>query len=126
MSTPEERADRKVWAALDREARRDRLIRRVAVIAWSLTFLAVLIYAGATAAQVNEVRRLVAVGAAPTDSLYLAVVPLVGVIGVLSVLIATLATVGMFLRMRTASLLEIQQRLAALEAILASRADDGK
>ena len=37
----------------------------------------------------------------------------------MSVLIATLATVAVFLRLRTASLSEIQLRLAALEEMLA-------
>jgi hypothetical protein len=45
------------------------------------------------------------------------------VLGVLSLLIAVLSTVGIFLRLRTASLTEIQLRLAALEQVLASRLD---
>ena len=40
-------------------------------------------------------------------------------LGLVSVLIATLATVAVFLRLRTASLNEIQLRLAALEEMLA-------
>ncbi len=44
--------------------------------------------------------------------------PLIAVTGVLSVLIATVSTVGIFLRLRTASLAEIQVRLAALEQML--------
>ena len=44
--------------------------------------------------------------------------PLIAVTGVLSVLIATVSTVGVFLRLRTASLAEIQVRLAALEQML--------
>jgi hypothetical protein len=50
--------------------------------------------------------------------------PLFIVLGFLSVLIATLSTVGVFLRLRTASLTEIQLRLAALEEMLRSRKDD--
>ena len=46
------------------------------------------------------------------------------VLGVLSVLIATLSTVGMFLRQRTASLAEIQLRLAALEELLTRKAQE--
>jgi hypothetical protein len=39
------------------------------------------------------------------------------------VLIATLSTIGIFLRLRTSSLAEIQLRLAALEAMLSSPQD---
>ena len=39
----------------------------------------------------------------------------------LSVLVATVSTIGVFIRMRTSSLHEIQLRLAALEDMLASR-----
>jgi hypothetical protein len=45
------------------------------------------------------------------------------VLGILSLLIARLSTVSVFLRVRTASLPEIQLRLAALEDMLASRLD---
>lgn len=48
-------------------------------------------------------------------AVYDAALPLVAVVGVLSLLIATLGTVGIFLRLRTASLSEIQLRLANLE-----------
>lgn len=47
--------------------------------------------------------------------------PLVIALGILSVLIATVSTIGMFVRMRTASLHEIQLRLAALEEMIVSR-----
>jgi len=40
------------------------------------------------------------------------------------VLIATLSTIGIFLRLRTASLIEIQLRLAALEEILTRKAQE--
>jgi hypothetical protein len=41
------------------------------------------------------------------------------------VLVATLSTIGIFLRLRTASLTEIQLRLAALEDVLGAQADAG-
>lgn len=49
--------------------------------------------------------------------------PLVVVLGTISLLIATLSTVGIFFRLRTASLAEIQLRLAALEDVLRSKPD---
>ena len=49
--------------------------------------------------------------------------PTVAVLGILSLLVATLSTVGIFLRLRTASLSEIQLRLAALEEMIVSHLD---
>jgi len=45
------------------------------------------------------------------------------VLWTLCLLIAALSTVGVFLRQRTASLAEIQLRLAALEDMLGARGD---
>ncbi len=64
------------------------------------------------------VRRRIAVGVDSPLALYDAAMPLVAVVGVVSLLVATLTTVGIFLRLRTASLSEIQLRLAALEEML--------
>jgi hypothetical protein len=62
-------------------------------------------------------------GKVPRRAIADAALPLIVVLGLLSLLIATLTTVGIFLRLRTASLAEIQLRLAALEDMLASRPD---
>jgi hypothetical protein len=123
MTQSKETAHAAVWEAVERDRRRDRTLRRVSVAAWSVTFAAVLVYASMIVIQILDLRRLVAAGIAVERSLFLAAIPLVGVIGVLAVLIATLATIGMFLRARTASLQEIQQRLAALEAVVVQRTD---
>lgn len=58
------------------------------------------------------------VGGATIGNVLALTMPLIAVTGVLSVLIATVSTVGVFLRLRTASLAEIQVRLAALEQML--------
>ncbi|HEY2164790.1 MAG TPA: hypothetical protein VGH04_12400, partial [Gemmatimonadaceae bacterium] len=64
------------------------------------------------------VKKRLELGVVGTLELYDSVLPLVAVVGVLAVLIATLSTVGVFLRLRTASLAEIQLRLANLEEML--------
>jgi hypothetical protein len=46
--------------------------------------------------------------------------PFITVVGIFSFLVAVLSTIGMFLRFRTASLAEIQTRLAAMEKMLTS------
>jgi len=123
MTNPHGKDSERVWAAIEAEKRRDRLLRRVSIVAWSVTFVIVLVLTVLIGAQVSQIMRAVAVGAAPWTAVIWSAVPLVVVLGVLSVLIATLSTIGIFLRLRTASLSEIQVRLAALEAMLTSRPD---
>ena len=72
-------------------------------------------------AQVSHMMRLAAVGALPWGAVLGSAMPFLGVLWTLSLLVATLATVGVFLRLRTASLSEIQLRLAALEEMLSSQ-----
>ena len=118
-------ASGKAWEAIENERRRDRLIRRVSVTAWSITFFFVAILAILVCMQVAQLARGALVGALPWVTVFGAAMPLVIVLGLLSVLVATLSTIGIFLRLRTASLTEIQLRLAALEDMLAARGNGG-
>lgn len=113
----------KAWAAIEDEKRRDRFIRRVSIIAWVVTFVIALLFVAAIGVQVAEMLRFSMAGVTPMMSVVGAAMPLFVVLGFLSVLIASLSTVGVFLRLRTASLSEIQLRLAAIEDMLASRTD---
>lgn len=107
-------ATESVMDRIDEEHRRDVFIRRAAKIAWGVTFLIVLFLIGLTITQI------VGMTSGNTGLMVIAslAMPLAFTLGALSVLVATLCTIGMFLRMRTASLQEIQLRLAALEQIL--------
>ena len=118
---PPSTAYESAWSAIDKEKRRDRLIRRVSVIAWSTTFVVVLIFAAITVQRIVLLRKQVASGFALPQAVSDAALPLVAVVGVLSLLIATLCTVGIFLRLRTASLSELQLRLASLEDMIRTR-----
>jgi uncharacterized membrane protein len=109
------------WALIENEKRRDRFIRRVAITAWSVTFAIVLILAVMVGVQVAQIFKAFGGGFVPFMTVVASAMPLISVLLILSALIATLSTVGIFLRLRTASLAEIQLRLAALEEILASR-----
>lgn len=106
------------WDAIEKEKQRDRAIRRTSIIAWGTTFVVLLIFAGITVQRILQARERVILGIHPPNAVYDAALPLIVVIGVLSLLIATLATIGIFLRLRTASLSEIQLRLANLEDML--------
>ena len=110
-----------VWDAIENEKKRDRFIRRVSVTAWSVTGVLVLVLAVLVLGQAVSMARAAMLGALPCMSVAGIVMPLVIALGMLSVLIATVSTIGMFVRMRTASLHEIQLRLAALEDMIVSR-----
>lgn len=110
-----------VWRMIDAEKRRDRWIRRVSIAAWSVTGAVLLVFGAISAAQIAEVQRRAAVGLIPEGAVWEAALPLVIVVGLISLLVAVLATVGIFLRLRTASLHEVQLRLAALEQMLVER-----
>jgi len=120
MSTQVSPASERVWAAIEREKRRDQLVRRVSIAAWSVTGGAVLIFGAVRAWEVWRLLQLVRDDVAPFAVVVDRVMPMVTVIGVLGLLVAILSTVGIFLRLRTASLSEIQLRLAALEEMIAS------
>jgi hypothetical protein len=118
MTAPHASATDKAWARIEDEKRRDRFLRRVSTVAWTITFVIVLGYGILTAWQVWEMYRAYLVGAMPFLTVVGMITPLIIVLGVVSLLIALVATIGVFLRLRTASLNEIQLRLAALEEML--------
>jgi len=86
-----------------------------------VTFVALLLVAVSVGWNV----WLVLVGALKGNVSYTQVfrtaMPLVWVLGTISFLIAILSTVGVFMRFRTASLGEIQLRLAAVEEMLSAQ-----
>ncbi len=125
MATHARAGDEQVWAQIEREKRIDKRLRRISIAAWTFTLLLTLAFAVVTGLQATRVMAQFT-RIAPNDfgtiltaaMMARELLPLVIVLGILSTLIATLSTVGIFLRLRTASLHEIQLRLAALEAML--------
>ena len=120
------KSNAEAWAVVETEKRRDRALRRVSIAAWAATFVVVAVFAVIVAMHVSLNWSLSTVGAMDRRDVLDAAIPLVVVLGVLSLLIAVLATVGIFLRLRTASLAEIQLRLATIEAIVAGQGDEGR
>ena len=90
-------------------------------MAWSLTFALVLLLGILVGMSAAQMLKAVLMGAVPWSAVVGAVMPFV--VGVVALLIAALSTVGIFLRMRTDTLQEVQARLAGLEDMLASRPD---
>ena len=111
------------WRIIDNEKRRDRFIRGVCIAAWAVTFLIVLVVVVLVASSAREMYGAYTEGAVPWMTVAGSLLPLVDVLWKLSLLVAALSTVLVFLRLRTASLAEIQMRLAALEELVASQGD---
>jgi hypothetical protein len=97
---------------IDREARFERRVRRAAQLAWSVT-VALLPLTGITI-------FLIETGVGMVDVLR-AMLIVLGMAGILSLFAAALTTIGWLFRSRAPTLAAIDQRLAALEAILLSR-----
>jgi hypothetical protein len=106
---------------LDQERRRDRLIRRLCIVSWTVTILLVLVFAAMVAVPLIQMLRAFGGGMFTWSAVIATAMPLVGALWTLSLLVAALSTVGVFLRFRSASLAEIQLRLAALEDLLGGR-----
>ncbi len=113
------------WDAINADKRLDRIIRRVGVVAWVITALLLIAYGTMISIEAIRMARLVALGAMGKEVPLDVLSRFAAVLGGLSLLVAVLCTIGVFLRMRTATLAEIQLRLAALEDMLAKRGDEG-
>jgi len=119
--TPPNAASDKTWALIENEKRRDRFIRRVNLAAWTVTFALVLLVAILVGVQVFQLNQARLAGRMTWSAVIGSAMPLIDILWKLSLLVAALSTVGIFLRLRTASLTEIQVRLAALEEAVAGR-----
>jgi uncharacterized membrane protein YhdT len=117
-------ASDRTLAMIENEKRRDRFVRRVNIAAWAFALTVVLLIGVLVAVQAAHNWRAAAVGALPWSAVTGAVMPLVDVLWKLSLLVAALSTIAVFLRLRTASLTEIQLRLATLEELFARGADE--
>jgi hypothetical protein len=121
MTTVASPAYEKAWALVEAEKRRDRFIRRVSIIAWSVTFAIVLLFVALTLPAFIEMFRGALAGNLPWITVVGTATPLISTLLILSILVAALSTVGVFLRFRSASLAEIQLRLAQLEDMIATQ-----
>ena len=112
--------DDHVAAIMDSEGKRDRLVKRVSFVAWAVTIGIMLVFALIVGFEVLRTLERVGLGVASNRDVVDALVPLLAVVGTTSFLLALVSTTAVFLRFRTASLGDIQLRLASLEAALSS------
>jgi hypothetical protein len=125
MQSDSERSGR-AWGIIEREKRRDTLIRKASTVAWIVTLALAGIYAISMVAEVVTIVRSFMARRLPVLDILVAVTPLVASLGTLMLLLAVLGTLGVFLRFRTASVNELQLRLAALEDLLIDRANSSR
>jgi hypothetical protein len=116
MSSP---AD--AWAAIEKEKRFDRFVRKACIAAWAVTLGLLIVFGIGSAAAAVQMMRMLAGKGFPWMTLIGPAMPFLGALWTVCLLVATLTTVGVFLRLRTSSLSEIQLRLAALEEMLTAR-----
>ncbi|MCE7991597.1 MAG: hypothetical protein HEP71_06440 [Roseivirga sp.] len=118
MNDTNDKQTDQVWDLIDREKKRDKMIRRISRVAWGATLVMLLVFLTFTLIDLSRQMDLYSKGIIPYASVLNAVVPFAVILGSLSLIIAILSTVGVFLRLRTTSLLEVQQRLANLEQMV--------
>lgn len=123
MSNKPQSVPDELWRQVEMEKEKDRRIRRISSVAWSVTGLAILFYGSIIFQQFLQYRRMVDSGVMPSGSEWAALVPLVGVVGLVALFVAILSTVGMFFRLRTTSLEELKVRLTALEDLVVDHVD---
>lgn len=98
---------------IEREERFERRVRRAAQLAWAVTF--------ALLPSVGIAIFLIETGGGTMVDALRSLLVVLGMAGILSLFAATLTTIGWLFRSRGPTLAAINQRLAALEAILLSR-----
>lgn len=124
MPSPMAQRER-IFELIEAEKGRDRTLKRISTAAWAVTFVAILFTGMWVAFDIRWAVSAYATGQLGMDVAFREAMPFVLVVGTTSLLVAVLSTVGVSLRFRTASLAEIQLRLAAVEEMIADQAGIG-
>lgn len=119
MKTANENQDA-LWDIIAREKRRDTMVKWVSRGAWVLVLAVLTVFLIFTIQDYIRVQELYKARVVARATVKETFIPFLVILGCLSLIIAVLATIGMFLRLRTTSMLEIQQRLANLEQMITS------
>ncbi|KYG78730.1 hypothetical protein [Roseivirga echinicomitans] len=121
MTKMNEQSKDAIWEMIDREKKKDVFVKRISKIGWTGTVVMLLFFLTITLIDLSRMVGLYGQGVVSRQSVINTVVPFAIVLGGLCLIIAILSTIGVFLRMRTTSLLEIQQRLANLEQMVVAK-----
>ncbi|OEK01868.1 hypothetical protein BFP97_10230 [Roseivirga sp. 4D4] len=118
-----EKSNDAVWKMIEREKRKDKSISRISTAAWATTLLVVCAFMVLTFMDFSRHISLYKKGVISYESVTSTLVPFLIILGVFSLIVAIVMTIGRFMRLRTANLLEIQQRLTLLEQSLTKDED---
>lgn len=110
-----------ILEAIEKERRKDQLIRRMNRVGWIVTLSVLLVFLVFTIRDFAQTYQNYIKGRVLMDNVIETLMPFLVTLGILGFTVAILSTVGMFLRLRTTSLLDMQQRLANLEKMLSSQ-----
>ena len=109
-----------IQTLIDVDVKRDRLVRGVTILSWVVTFLVLIGFAVVVGQEASRTLTLAHAGMVREPEVLRTLIPLFVVVGITSLPMALVSTAALFLRQRTASLADIQLRLATLETLLAS------
>lgn len=126
MNTKPQSVPQDLWNQVELEKKKDKRVRTVSAVAWTITGLAIVFYGSIVFQQFLQYQRMVESGMMPSGSEWATLTPLVGVVGLVALFVAILATVGMFFRLRTSSLEELKVRLSSLEDLVLNHIDSAK
>jgi len=118
-----EKSNDAVWKMIEKEKRKDKSISRISTVAWAITLLVVCAFMVLTFMDFSHNMNLYKKGVTSYQSVISTLVPFLIILGVFSLIVAIVMTIGRFMRLRTANLLEIQQRLTLLEQSLTKDED---
>ena len=118
MNTSRMADDGALQGIIRAEMKRDRLVQWISILAWVVTFIVLIGFGAVIGGEVLRTLTLARVGVVQQREVLQAMMPLFTVVGITSLLLALVSTALVFLRQRTASLADIQIRLAALESML--------
>ncbi|MBO3698628.1 hypothetical protein [Roseivirga sp. E12] len=107
-----------VWKMIEREKRKDKSLTTISTVAWIVTLLVVCAFMVLTFMDFSQQMNLYKKGVTSYESVISTLVPFLIILGIFSLIVAIVMTIGRFMRLRTANLLEIQQRLTLLEQSL--------
>lgn len=107
-----------IWDLIEKEKKRDRIIKRISKTGWIVTLLVLFSFLVFTTIKFIYAYKMYASGLVLFQNVLNTLIPFLIILGSISLLVAILATIGMFLRLRTTNLLEIQQRLTNLERMI--------
>ena len=113
-----EKTNDAVWQMIEREKKKDLLVKKISRVAWGVTLGMLLILLTLWGVELSRTLGLYNSGAVPFANVMMIVFTMAKVLGIFAFIIAVLSTVGMFMRIRTTNLMEIQQRLTNLEQMI--------